>query len=159
MTEDCVNKGAPRARDRPRFSGINFGDQLLREGGFALLDPHGQMFSARLCCLHTPRAPGTSPASDRVCFLSPVGMVVNRVPPRFTLEQRSRRARLALRRRLVGKICHSTLRCWGEGVPVVGGNAGIALTTMRIRTIGLHLGWRTGLDRLCAMVMAVGAQD
>jgi hypothetical protein len=83
--------------------------------------------------------------------------VLKLVPTGCKREQLPRRARVAILLVVVETICHRNLRCLGEFVPFVGGKAPIAGANMRLKNIGLHLGWRACLQILFAMVLAVGA--
>jgi hypothetical protein len=141
----------------PCFKRIDGDDHRLRSCVVDVRYPDGTMVVTRLPCGPTLLSPWTGTALRRLCCIAAIAMGPHLLPTRFTRAPLSLRARGALRRGVVQNICPRTLRFPGALVPFLDGTAGSTVANMRSRARGIHLCVGTGLQRLCAMVMAVGA--
>jgi hypothetical protein len=134
-----VDHGPPQAGELAGFRGLDCGDQLLGHRRFGVFHPNGPMVPRCLCLRSTRRAPSTSPTSRGSRFIPAVDGVLKRVPPGCQLEDRALRASRPRRLVVGGQSCSRACLDQGGFVPVVGGNARIALATLRLRARGVPL--------------------
>jgi hypothetical protein len=147
----------PLAVDPPGFWRVDLRDHLLGQGLVGWLDKDGQMFAARLGVLSARFPQGTHVALCCVCCISAVEVVPNLGPTGFQLEDFVLGPYVAIVLLVISKIFEGELLGWVRFVAFLGGKAGIALATVRGRTLRIELRLDTRREIGFAMLVAVGA--